>query len=107
MKSKPLKADSTASEKAQASVASKAPSPARAWSLGNARAVRKRLTGEIRAYTALIEPTKVETDHFKALVFAYSVLASILRDEHDTNLDGRVRSLEAMLNSDEKGIKGI
>lgn len=82
--------------KGQTSAARPTPSP-RSWNVGSLRALRKRLTGEIRRYADLSAPTKPETERFRALTYAYSVAAGVLRDEQVDGLVKRLDALEAKL----------
>jgi hypothetical protein len=66
-----------------------------AWQLTNLKKVRKRLTAEIRTYARLSEPSRAETDRFKAVVYALSLVAAILKDERQDALEERIAALEA------------
>jgi len=66
-----------------------------AWQLTNLKKVRKRLTAEIRAYARISEPSRSETDRFKAVVYSLSLVAAILKDERQDALEARIVALEA------------
>jgi hypothetical protein len=85
--------EAKAAGKGQAYVVPRTPAP-RAWNLASLRAVRKRLTGEVKAYAELATPTRVETERFRALTFAYSILAGILKDEKASDIEDRLAELE-------------